>query len=307
MFAHEQIKAGAIGITCQKLGEAEIMAETGITDILITYNILGEAKLERLLALSKICTLSVVADSRATIAGLSDCFANQGKSLPVLIECDTGQHRCGVQNPRQALELAQFVAQSPGLLFGGLMTYPAKRQHEAVNAFLKATLDLCSNNELDVSIVSNGGTPDMLNSHLVTSVTEHRSGTYIYNDRSLVLSNDCSWDDCALRVLATVVSRPTNDRVIVDAGSKSLTSDTQGLEGFGYVVDYPEAQITALHEEHGILDVSNCGDNRPDVGDVLHIIPNHACVVSNMFDQVFLKTASGQIDPTPVTARGQVW
>ncbi len=307
MFALEQLKLGAIGITCQKIGEAEIMADAGIKDIMITYNILGAAKLERLKKLSEKCSLSVVADSSAIIAGLSECFAGQDTPLSVLVECDTGQKRCGVQSPEQALGLALLIEKSPGISFGGLMTYPAKKNHQNVEAFLKETIDLCSANGLTVGVVSNGGTPDMLNSHLVKSATEHRSGTYIYNDRSLVLGGDCTWDDCALQVMVTVVSCPTKDRVIIDAGSKALTSDTMGLKEFGYVVEYPNAIVKELHEEHGILDFSHCDADRPNVGDVIHIVPNHACVVSNMFDQVFLKSSSGDIEPAPVAARGQVW
>ena len=194
----------------------------------------------------------------------------------------------------------------PGLSFGGLMTYPAKKTHGKVNDFLEETIKLCVKAKLTVTTISNGGTPDMLNAHLVTAATEHRSGTYIYNDRSLVVGGDCTWDDCALQVLVTVVSHPTEDRIIVDSGSKALTSDTMGLDGFGHLVEYPNAIVKELHEEHGILDFAAVDGEKPKVGDILHIIPNHACVVSNMFDQVFLKE-QGEITPTQVSARGQVW
>jgi D-serine deaminase-like pyridoxal phosphate-dependent protein len=306
-FAHKQQQAGAIGITCQKLGEAEIMVQNGIQDILITYNIVGNAKLERLRQLAGQCKIAVVADSEAVARGLSGTFSDAALPLSVLVECDTGQHRCGVQTPEQAAALARIIDDLPGLRFGGLMTYPAKHDHANVDQFLKRTIALCGQQDIDVPVVSNGGTPGMSNAHLVSSATEHRSGTYIYNDRSLVEGQNCSLEDCALAVVATVVSRPTDDRMIIDAGSKVLTSDTMGLDGYGYILEYPLAIIGALHEEHGIVDMSNCSGSSPKVGDVVHIIPNHACVVSNLFDLVFLKHADGTIEAAEVACRGQVW
>ncbi|NKB53363.1 MAG: D-TA family PLP-dependent enzyme [Rhizobiaceae bacterium] len=306
-FAHRQIEAGAIGITCQKIGEAEVMADAGIGDILITYNIVGTAKLQRLRRLAQTCRLTVVADSEQVVRGLSETFATAAVELSVLVECDTGQQRCGVQTSEQAAHLATFIDAAPGLLFDGFMTYPPKKSHERVNQFLQRAVELCESNKLEVNTVSNGGTPDMQNSHLVSCATEHRSGTYIYNDRSLVESGDCKLADCALAVHATVVSRPTDDRMIIDAGSKVLTSDPMGLTGFGHVVEYPKAAIRELHEEHGIVDLSNCVGTLPNIGDIVQIIPNHACVVSNLFDRVFLRHGDGRIEIQDVACRGQVW
>lgn len=306
-LAHMQIAAGAIGITCQKIGEAEIMAAAGIEDILITYNILGESKLNRLRQLGQQIDLTVVADSKTTVSGLSASFANSQLPLKVLVECDTGLARCGVQSPESALSLAKIIDSSPGLKFVGLMTYPAKNDHDQVESFLQRSIQLCRGAGLDVTVVSNGGTPGMLQAHRVSSATEHRSGTYIYNDRSLVASGDCDWSDCALQVVATVVSRPTADRAIIDAGSKALSSDTMGLDGFGFVTEYPDALVRELHEEHGIIDFSGVKGGRPAVGAVLHIIPNHACVVSNLYDCVFVQSEDGTINAVTVEARGQVW
>lgn len=306
-FAHQQAAAGAVGVTCQKIGEAEIMANAGIGDILITYNIVGSRKLERLRNLSKKCQLTVVADSEKVVRGLSAQFETAEVNLPVLVECDTGQNRCGVQTGEEVVQLALLIDSLPGLKFEGLMTYPPKKRHAEVNRFLQRAIELCEAKELPVQTVSNGGTPDMANSHLVSTATEHRSGTYIYNDRSLVESGDCQLADCALAVNATVVSRPTETRMIIDAGSKALTSDTMGLSGFGHVVEHPDAVIKELHEEHGIVDVSACSFALPEIGDVIQIIPNHACVVSNLFDRVFLRHPDGRIEVQDVACRGQVW
>jgi D-serine deaminase-like pyridoxal phosphate-dependent protein len=305
-FAQLQLNAGATGITCQKIGEAEIMAAAGINDILITYNILGPEKLARLVALAASSTISVVADSATVIEGLSAAFAAQANPLTVLIECDTGQARCGVQTPEQARELAVMVDQAKGLRFGGLMTYPPKHQPEAVAKFFSQARQLIEADGLAVERISGGGTPGMYQEE-TGEITEHRAGTYIYNDRSLMMSGDCTEAQCALRVVATVVSRPTADRAIIDAGSKALTSDTMGLDGFGYIAEYPTASIVGLHEEHGVVKLPDDGSPGPKVGEIIHIIPNHVCVVSNLYDVVFLRHEDGTIEQVEVAARGQVW
>lgn len=305
-FAKRQVELGAVGITCQKLGEAEVMADAGIADIFLPYNIVGAAKLARLKALAARIRLSVTADGEAVVEGLSRTFADASEPLRVLVECDTGMGRCGVQTPEEALALAEKIAAAPGLVFGGLMTYPATGKVEAANAWLKAAVALLTARGLPPAIVSNGGTPDLWHAGEVSAATEHRPGTYIYLDRFQVEKGVGTYDDCALTVLTTVVSRPTADRAVVDAGSKALTSDTLGLDGFGRVVGYEDAVVKGLSEEHGVIDLSACGEKRPQVGDLLRIIPNHACVVSNLFDSVHLIRGDTVVETVPVAARGRV-
>jgi len=304
-FAKRAIELGAVGITVQKLGEAEVMADAGITEIFLPYNILGAAKLARLKALAARVNITVTADSTTTIAGLSQTFAGAARPLVVLVECDTGMGRCGVQTPAAAVALAQAIAGAPGLQFGGLMTYPAAGQVEANAAWLAAAKQALIAAGLPPAIVSNGGTPDIWRAHEVTAATEHRPGTYIYMDRFQVAKGVGGFDDCALTVLATVVSRPTPDRAIIDAGSKALTSDLLGMSGFGLIEAYPQAEIVGLSEEHGTIDLSKC-TARPQVGDTLRIIPNHACVVSNLFDTVTLISGNTVVETVPVGARGKV-
>jgi len=304
-FARRQVELGAIGVTCQKLGEAEVMADGGIRDIFLPYNILGELKLARLKALAQRVQLSVTADSATTVAGLASTFADAPRALDVLVECDTGMGRCGVQTPAEALSLARTIAAAPGLSFAGLMTYPAAGQVGANIAWLNDAVALLTREGLAPRIVSNGGTPDLWRADEVKAATEHRPGTYIYLDRYQVAKGVGALEDCALSVLATVVSRPTSNRAIIDAGSKSLTSDTLGLEGFGLVIEYPEAIISSLSEEHGSIDLTNCAA-KPAVGERLRIIPNHACVVSNLFDRVALVNADGGVATQAVDARGRV-
>ena len=304
-FARRAMELGAIGITVQKLGEAEVFADAGITEIFLPYNIIGAAKLARLKALHARVHITVTADSPETVEGLSETFAGSDTPLTVLVECDTGMGRCGVQTPADAVALAGKIANSPGLNFGGLMTYPAAGQVEANAKFLAGTKALLATAGLPAAVVSNGGTPDLWRAHEVTAATEHRPGTYIYLDRFQVAKGVGSFEDCALTVLATVVSRPTENRAIIDAGSKALTSDTLGMDGFGLIEAYPDAVIVGLSEEHGTIDLTNCA-TKPRIGDKLRIIPNHACVVSNLFDQVNLISGDRLVETVHVDARGRV-
>jgi len=304
-FAKRAMELGAVGITVQKLGEAEVFADAGISPIFLPYNIIGPAKLARLRALHARVDISVTADSAETVEGLSRAFADSPTPLTVLVECDTGMGRCGVQSPEAALALAGKIANSPGLRFGGLMTYPAAGQVEANAEFLSSAKALLTEAGLPPETISNGGTPDLWRAHEVTAATEHRPGTYIYMDRSQVARGVGGFEDCALTVLASVVSRPTPDRAIIDAGSKALTSDTLGMEGFGLIEAYPGAVITGLSEEHGTIDLSAC-TGRPAIGEKLRIIPNHACVVSNLFDRVHLISGDHLVETVDVAARGRV-
>ncbi|MFH1803329.1 MAG: D-TA family PLP-dependent enzyme [Pseudomonadota bacterium] len=305
-FARQQMAVGATGITCQKIGEAEVMADAGIRDILITYNILGARKLARLRNLAdRLTRLQVVADNETVITGLANAFAGADRPLEVLVECDTGGGRCGVQSPDDAVALAKMVDAAPGLIFMGLMTYPAAGGTHKVEAFFEAAMAGCRDAGIECPVRSSGGTPDMWRAHLSPLTTEYRIGTYIYNDRSLMAREVCGEEDCALQVLCEIVSVPTAGRAIIDAGSKVLTSDLLGLSGYGYVVGHPDVAVSSLSEEHGILAYDPA--TAPFVvGQRIRIIPNHVCVVSNMLDEVHL-TRGGVLERTvPVAARGRV-
>lgn len=303
-FAHRQVALGAVGITCQKLGEAEVMADAGIRDIFVPYNILGSAKLDRLAALHARVTLSVTTDSTETLAGYASRFA-QTHPLSVLIECDTGTGRCGVQTPEQALALAQMIAMAPGLRFGGLMTYPPRGRPGDAEHWLARAVALLRNAGLPPARVTSGNSPDFYQTASGGTATELRPGTYIYSDRMQVAFGHGTLDDCALSVLATVVSRPTDSRAVLDTGSKALAADTCPLPGHGHILEYPGAVITLLNEEHAIVDVSACS-RRPAIGDRVRIIPNHVCVVSNLFDQVHLIDQGAFVGTEAVAARGKL-
>jgi D-serine deaminase-like pyridoxal phosphate-dependent protein len=306
VIAKLQIAAGAKGITCQKLGEAEIMAEAGIDDILISYNLLGEEKMARLGALQAKANITVAADNSVVIAGLQQAAALSGLPLNVVVECDTGRKRAGVETPAEAIALAREIAASKGLTFAGFMLYPTETGWADAQRFFDEALAGVRAEGLEPTIASTGGTPNLKNVGKLKGATEHRFGTYIYNDRMQVAAGSATWDDCALNVYATVVSRAGPDRGILDAGSKTLTSDTGGgLDGHGLILEHPEAKIARFAEEHGFLDLTR-SNTRPNVGDVVRIVPNHVCVVVNMFDEVVIVRGDEIIGTLPVAARGRL-
>jgi D-serine deaminase-like pyridoxal phosphate-dependent protein len=300
-----QMQAGAVGITCQKIGEVEVFTDAGVADdVLLTFNILGDAKLERLMALAKrLERLAVVLDNDVVARGLSSAAARHGVDVPFLIECDTGLGRSGVQTPQAALDLARAAMRLPHMRFEGLMTFPLRAPQSL--AFLEEALALFKRAGIPVSVVSGGGTPAVFKVQEFPMLTEHRAGTYIYNDVMTVASGTATWDDCAMRVRSTVVSRPTDSRAVIDAGTKVLTSDQYTVKGYGHIVEYPEAVVSQLSEEHGVIDLSACR-NRPAIGEVLHVIPNHCCVVSNMVDEVYVVRGTQVETVWPVAARGTV-
>ena len=301
-FAKKQLAAGAVGIACQKVSEAEVMADAGLEDIFLPYNIMGATKLPRLMRLAARVRFSVTADSAFTVRGYAGAATEAGIELPVLVEFDSGLHRCGVQTPREAAELAQLIADSAGLRFGGLMTFP----HDAESdVFVSATKALLKLSGLSVDCVSYGGTPAMWSAHERTEVTEYRAGTYIYGDRSIIKAGSMTLDQIALSVVTTVVSRPTADRGILDGGSKTFSSDLLGLDGHGLILEYPEARFYDMSEEHGHVDFGPCA-RKPEIGERVTVIPNHTCPVSNLFDEV-IGVRNGQVEQVfAVAARGTV-
>lgn len=306
-IAEMQLAAGAVGITCQKVSEAEAMVagSRAITDVLITYNIVGPEKLEHLKALARTVKMSVVADSRTVVDGLSAAFRGEAQPLAVLVECDTGANRCGVLTPEAAAALAAHIHASPGLVFGGLMTYPPAGGEAAVERFMEEAKNRIEAKGIAVPVITSGGTPSMMHAAEAPVTTEYRPGTYVYNDRSLVSRGVCGWDDCALNVLATVVSVPAPNRAIIDAGSKTLTSDLLGLSGYGHVLGRDDITIDQLSEEHGRL--LSEGPIGLAVGDKVRIVPNHACVVTNMVDAVVVKEDGLSATKTwPIVARGKI-
>lgn len=304
-LAKYQIALGAKGITVQKLGEAEAMADGGIRNLLLAFNVVGGHKLKRLADLARRTDISVVADSVEVVAGLGRAGEAAGRDISVLVECDTGAKRNGVQTPEAAAELARVIDRTTGVAYGGLMTYPRPGTRAEAEAFLLAARDLAAKSSLDTKAITTGGTPDMWKDDGLSQVTEYRAGTYIYCDRSLVARKICAPEDCAVHVLATVVSVPTQGRAIIDAGSKALTSDLLGMTGYGTVRELGEAPVQEVSEEHGHVGFGESGVS-PRVGDLVRVLPNHVCPVSNLYDRVVFVKGSEVVGAVRVDARGRV-
>jgi D-serine deaminase-like pyridoxal phosphate-dependent protein len=297
-IARRQLELGAAGITCQKLGEAEVMVDAGIDDVLIPYNIVGESKLERLSALLRRARVAVTVDSEQLLPGLARASHSE---LSVLVECDTGLGRAGVQSPDDAVALALAIARTAGLRFEGFLTYPAL---PGADVFLAAAVYGAQAAGLEVETVSTGGTPTMWSARELTPlVTEYRVGNYAFYDRNSVAAGAAGLDDVALTVHATVVSRPTRARAVLDAGSKSLSSDPGPDDAFGQILEAPASRIVRLNEEHAYVEVGD-GDEL-DLGQHVRVVPNHACVVSNLFDELSLEGGGRSRGRWTVTARGR--
>lgn len=301
-IAQLQLKAGARGIACQKVSEAEVFAAAGFDDIQLPYNIVGPRKTARLAALAaRGVHITVTADSAPVIDGLAHAAQQADTTLDVMIELVADNRRTGT-TPDDALVLAQRVIASDGLHFVGVMIYPST---ESVRPRLQATLAALDAAGIAVETVSGGGSGAALEVDRVPELTELRVGTYVFYDWRSVRLGWTTLDDCAMRVRATVVSANEPDRVILDSGSKTLTADAhEGLHG--YIVAYPQARLYRLNEEHGYVDFSAC-DSVPKVGEVLHVIPVHTCVVTNLHDQIYGVRGDAVEEIWPVAARGHVW
>jgi D-serine deaminase-like pyridoxal phosphate-dependent protein len=300
-IARRQLNGGATGLTCQKLGEAGVMADAGFTDLLIPYNLVGEAKLARLTALLRRAAIAVTVDDERLLDGLEGAAAAAGRELGVLVECDTGLGRVGVQSPQAAVDLAGAVARRDGLRFDGFMTYPAP---PGSVGFLAAAVAGAQSAGLEVRSVSAGGTPSMWQAgDLLPTVTEYRVGTYAFYDRNSVSAGAASLEDVAMTVRTTVVSRPTPTRAILDAGSKALSYDPGPDDGHGLIVEAPGSAVVNLNEEHAYVEVAP-GDSL-ELGQQVRVVPNHTCVVSNLFDEFLVERAGEIVDSWPIDARGR--
>lgn len=318
VVAAMQKALGAGGITCAKLGEAEALVDAGVyDDFFIANQIVGPLKLRRLVALMDRAAVRVAVDTSDVAVGLEGAMAAADKTLDVIIELNTGQDRAGVKPGDEALALAEAIrAGMPHLRVIGLMTHEGQVNSAAgVDGMTETALaaghaiidtaELLREHGFDIDVVSVGSTPAAFTTTTIDGVTEMRPGTYVFNDRAY-LRFGLSPEDCALRILATVTSRPAPDRAIVDAGSKTLTSDmAPGAAGHGLIVDYPDAVIVRISEEHGVVQLPESAQGIK-VGDKVEIIPNHVCPTVNLQDEVYLVRDGEVVETWPVIARGKV-
>jgi D-serine deaminase-like pyridoxal phosphate-dependent protein len=312
-----QMALGAVGLTVAKVGEAEVMAGAGLDDILVAFPILGEEKLRRLARLARARRLLLALDSEAAAQELSRAVAAQNACIGVLVEFDAGGRRCGLAPGPAPVALAKAIDKLPGLKFRGLMGYfgniwgtPDERRAEAEHVAERVARSLAAFDaeRMPVEIVSGGSTPSAEFAHLIPGLTEIRPGTYVYNDLNTCHQGACRLEDCAVRVVATVVSTAVPGRAIIDAGSKTFSSDPLGSgpkSGYGYVVEAPDATIVKLNEEHGFLDITQSGHNFR-VGEIVTVIPNHVCTTVNMHDEILTLRRGEAVGCWKIAARGKV-
>lgn len=313
-IAAEQLRHGAIGLTCATLREAEVMSEV-CDNILVAYPPVGSARLERLAHIHPDIQVGVAADDAAALPALSVAAKLGRRQFDVYVEADLGMHRVGVAKPEKAITLARAIDNTPHLNFAGLLFYPGHIRQDVQDqsaALAKLSVDLqsytdaLSDSGLAARVVSGGSTPAAWRMHEVSGVTEVRPGTYVYNDRTTATIGACDWEDCALTVLATVISIAVKGQAVVDAGAKSLGREPLRGDGDGYgaLLDHPEVVVTRMSEEHGILDLSK-SDWKPRLGDQVRIVPNHVCIVVHLFDEIIGVRGHAVETRWPVTARGR--
>jgi D-serine deaminase-like pyridoxal phosphate-dependent protein len=310
-----QLSAGASGLTLAKTSEAEIFAALGFDDIFLGYPIFGADKARRLLALADRIRLAVGVDSTEGAKSLGDVFHAAGRRLPVRLKIDCGYHRVGVA-PEKAVEAARRIADLPGIELAGVFThggqgYAASTPEEVAEAghvegrVVAETADAIRSAGLPVDEVSLGSTPTVRSALSESGITECRPGTYVYNDFSQVQLGSARLEDCAMTVVATIVSSPAPDRAVCDAGSKTLSSDSLRPSGPGHgAILGRKSRIAKLSEEHGVLAVEPGETYR--VGERIRILPNHACIVSNLHDRL-VAVRQGRVEgQITVAARGCV-
>jgi D-serine deaminase-like pyridoxal phosphate-dependent protein len=320
-----QIERGAVGICCAKLGEAEVFAEAGIEQIRLPYPI-HPHNAARLLSLMDRASISIIIDHLTVARGWSDAMYAGGRRLDVLVKIDVGFHRCGLDpTDHRVLDVVEQVSSMKGLRLCGLLShaghsYLASSDDElrsiAVREaeILTALRDRLIGAGVSVDELSVGATPTLRFSGQEHGVTELRPGNYVYFDRTQVALGSAALTECALTVLATVVSKPAADRIILDCGSKVLSSDlARGftpVPGYGAVLTgdcgaFEEALVVErLSEEHATVRVR--GHTPLEPGARVRVLPNHSCVVSNLVDQIRLIDDERVVETLPVAARGRI-
>lgn len=317
-IARMQLNSGAYGVTVAKSTEAEVMAEAGIDHLLLAYPAYGKQKLERLTEIARKGThLTIAIDDASTLEPLASAAAAAGVRFDILAELNVGMNRCGLATPADILALAQKIDSTPGARFAGLNLYPghiwARGEEKlallrSVDEHAASVIEMLAAHGLACEVVSGGSTPTAFESHHVRSLTEIRPGTYVYNDRNTMDAGACTLDDCALRVLVTVVSTAVDGWIVVDSGTKTMSSDRliSGAQSFhGLIVEDPAMQLERLSEEHGQINLEHTS-TRPRIGERLSIVPNHVCATVNMHDRIWFHRKGEVLGSWKVAARGCV-
>ncbi|MCY7378472.1 MAG: alanine racemase [Gemmatimonadaceae bacterium] len=315
VVAEAQLARGARGLTCATPFEAEVMSAV-CDDILVAYPPIGAPRARRVASLPPRVRVTVALDSVHAVDEIAAAARAARRTVHVYVELDLGMHRVGVPGLADAVALAARVQAAQGLEFDGIAFYPGHVREPVMEQDSKlrvlgdalehalARFDAAG---MTPRVVSGGSTPTLWRTHELPGVTEFRPGTYVYNDRTTAAIGACTLDDCALTVLATVVSTAVPGQAVIDAGTKSLGREpVRGAdgEGFGQLLEHPDVVVTRLSEEHGVLDLAR-SSWRPVVGERVRIVPNHVCIVVHLYDLVFGTRGDAVVSCWPVAARGR--
>jgi D-serine deaminase-like pyridoxal phosphate-dependent protein len=317
-LGRKQVELGAAGLTVAKVGEAEVMIESGTPDLLVAYPVIGSKKLDRLMEVARRARVTVSLDSLTAARQLSEAAREAQVDILVLAEMDAGLGRVGVNPGQELIDLATGISRLPRLRLEGIAFYPGhiksmqdhgEQDLENLSRLIERVVEELRAAGLPANIVSGGSTPTLFHSHKVRGVNEIRPGTYIFNDRNTVEAGACAWEDCAASILVTVVSTARPGQIIIDGGSKTFSSDrlaTTGEPTHGLVREAPNAVFTKMNEEHGYVDIRKVENTRFQVGDRLRVVPNHVCVCMNLHEQVYGIRGDTVEQTWPVAARGKL-
>ena len=316
-IARLQVDAGASGITCATLGEAEVMADAGFDDILIAFPVYGEQKLARLQALRTKARVQVSLDSVEVALGLGALGVATGESVEVFVEVDTGLHRMGLAPGDATVQLVTRLAEIDGITIVGLLTH-AGHSYGVENPVERTALvsaevqDLLSTRQrlgergIVLHEVSVGSTPTVGEEMRRSGVTEVRPGTYVFNDTTMIRHGVATQATCAAHIVATVVSRPSADRFVIDAGTKCLTSDGVGQAGWIQFAGRDDLSMEFVNEEHGVGRIDLARATSLSIGDKVLLIPSHACPVINLFDHAVSTRGERVVGQLDIAGRGKV-
>jgi len=311
-IARMQLAAGAVGLTCATISEAELMADAGVHDLFIAYPLVGDYQLAKAAALAQRCKLTLAFDSYIAAKRLDSFAKAAGIKFTVSMIIDTGGSRDGAA-PEQALGLARAAGQLENLDLRGVMTHEGhlygcantqevEEQAEISAQKLVAAADEMRKAGFKIETVSTGSTPACYADFEVPGITEWRPGTYVFNDAQQAALG-AALGDCALTVKATVVSNPAPERYLLDAGSKVLSEAAHPKFGHGMIKGVPEARIVKVNEEHGFI---SAPEGVFSIGQQVEVIPVHVCTVVNLSDSFYVVEGEQVVDRWTVHARGLV-
>jgi D-serine deaminase-like pyridoxal phosphate-dependent protein len=318
-LAKLQVSVGACGITVAKVGEAEVMAENGLQDIFIANEIIGFTKMLRIRELHRKITIRLGVDNEYQVDQLHEVFKDEAKPIEVLIEVEVGENRSGVITDEQVIALTRHIQSRPGVLLKGVFSHEG---HSYKAQDVEDCQRICRESQLrtlraaniakglgaPVTIVSIGATPSMMHSAVIEGITEVRPGTYIFMDvgQGTAISD---YSRCAATVLASVISMPTEERIVLDVGAKALTMQTRSggictTTGYGLVKNSNNVRLSGMYDEHGLI-YSKEWRSALAVGDKIEVIPNHICPVCNLYDSAYLVSKGEVLKEIPILCRGK--